>query len=221
MLSQGVPMISHGDELGRTQRGNNNAYCQDNALTWIDWELTPAKRALLQFTSRLVHFRLSQPALRRRKYFQGRNIRGGDVKDVAWLAPDGHEMDDAAWNAGFVRSIGMLLSGSAIEEVDERGELILGDTILALLNGHDEEVTFTLPPFEGDQQWQRVLDTFDAQGSDSLFKGGIQYPLEGRSVAVFKVMSPRRERRRASDVDAATQQSAVGSRQSAHVEASA
>src|SRR6266508_6370221 len=96
LLSQGVPMISHGDELGRTQLGNNNAYAQDNELSWIDWTPTPEKRTLLDFTSKLVRFRLSQPTLRRRKYFQGRSIRGGGVKDVAWLSPDGREMDDAA-----------------------------------------------------------------------------------------------------------------------------
>src|SRR6185369_837523 len=117
LLSQGVPMISHGDELGRTQQGNNNAYCQDNDISWINWDLTSEQKALCEFVRQLVHFRLSEPALRRRKYFQGRSIRGG--KDVAWLAADGREMTDEAWNADFVRSIGMLLSGNAIEEVDE------------------------------------------------------------------------------------------------------
>ncbi len=203
MLSQGVPMISHGDEVGRTQRGNNNAYCQDNEISWIEWNLDPDKRTLLQFAARLVHFRLAQPTLRRRKYFQGRSIRGGEVKDVAWLAPDGREMDDGAWNAGFVRSLGMLLSGSAIEEVNERGELILGDTLLALLNGHSDKVPFTLPPLDAEQQWQRVFDTFDPHGSVRLFKCGVPYALEGRSVAVFKVMSPKRERRRLSDAQRA------------------
>jgi len=203
MLSQGVPMISHGDEVGRTQRGNNNAYCQDNEISWIEWNLDPDKRTLLQFAARLVHFRLAQPTLRRRKYFQGRSIRGGEVKDVAWLAPDGREMDDGAWNAGFVRSLGMLLSGSAIEEVNERGELILGDTLLALLNGHSDKVPFTLPPLDAEQQWQRVFDTFDPHGPVRLFKSGVPYPLQGRSVAVFKVMSPQRERRRLSDAQRA------------------
>src|SRR5215470_5760897 len=98
LLSQGVPMISHGDELGRTQRGNNNAYCQDNELSWIDWDLDTTDHTLLDFVSKLIHFRRAQPALRRRKYFHGRSIRGGAVKDVAWLSPDGGEMDDAAWN---------------------------------------------------------------------------------------------------------------------------
>src|SRR6185436_18469838 len=186
LLSQGVPMISHGDELGRTQQGNNNAYCQDNELSWVDWDLDDEKRTLLSFVQKLVHFRLSQPTLRRRRYFQGRSIRGGDVKDVAWLTPEGAEMDDAAWNAPFVRSLGMILSGSAIDEVNERGEPILGDTLVILLNGHSDEVTFTLPPFDEDQLWHRVFDTVDPHGRDSALKPGAHYPLHGRSVAVFK-----------------------------------
>src|SRR5712691_6308250 len=128
MLSQGVPMISHGDELGRTQQGNNNGYCQDNEMTWIDWNLDADRRSLLNFVTKLVHFRRAQPSLRRRKYFQGRSIRGGEVQDVAWLAPDGREMNDEAWNADFVRSIGMYLNGAAIEEVNQRGEPIIGDS---------------------------------------------------------------------------------------------
>jgi glycogen operon protein len=199
LLSQGVPMISHGDEAGRTQQGNNNAYCQDNELTWIDWELDDDRRTLLSFAQKLVHFRLSQPVLRRRRYFQGRNIRGGDVKDVAWLTPDGHEMDDAAWNAPFVRSLGVLLSGSAIDEVNERGEPILGDTLLVLLNGHDEEVTFMLPSYDDDQQWHRVFDTFDPHARDTALSPDTPYALQGRAVAVFKAVTPLLERRRSSD----------------------
>jgi isoamylase len=203
LLSQGVPMISHGDELGRTQLGNNNAYAQDNELSWIDWTLTPEKQTLFDFTTKLVRLRLSQPTLRRRKYFQGRSIRGGGVKDVAWLTPEGGEMDDNAWNAGFVRSLGMLLSGSAIEEMNERGEPITGDTLLVLLNGHTDTVAFTLPPLDADQQWQRVFDTFDAHGPDKPFDGGRQYDLQGRSVVCFKLTSPLRERRRVSDANGA------------------
>jgi isoamylase len=200
LLSQGVPMISHGDEVSRTQRGNNNAYCQDNELTWIDWEFTDEEKALLTFTSRLVHVRLSQPVLHRRKYFQGRSIRG--VKDAAWLTPDGKEMDDAAWNAGF-GSLGMLLAGDAIEEVDERGRPITGDTLLILLNAHDDEVPFTLPEIDGDHhQWFRVLDTFDAKSSDRRYKGGVRYPLQGRSLVVFQMTPPLRERRAGADAAA-------------------
>jgi isoamylase len=194
LLSQGVPMLSHGDELARTQQGNNNAYCQDNEISWIDWDLTDEQRALCEFTQMLIQFRLSQPTLRRRKYFQGRSIRG--VKDLAWLAPDGKEMDDSAWNADFVRSIGMLLAGNAIDEVGAQGEIITGDTLLVLFNAHDDKVPFTIPPLEPDQQWQRVFDTFDAQADERVFKPGSRYALQGRSVAVFKVTPPIRERRR-------------------------
>jgi glycogen operon protein len=196
LLSQGVPMISHGDELARTQQGNNNAYCQDNELSWIDWTPTPEKEALSRFVAQLVHLRHAQPVLQRRRYFHGRDIRGGEVKDVAWLAPDGHEMADEAWNADFVRSIGMLLSGHAIEEVDERGERITGDTLLILLNAHTDKVPFTLPPLEADQQWQRLVDTIAEHTAERPFKPGIRYPLQGRSVAVFRLIPPLRERRR-------------------------
>ena len=197
LFSQGVPMISHGDELGRTQQGNNNAYCQDNELTWIDWELTDESKALLEFTRELIHIRLSQPVFRRRKYFQSRSIRGGGVKDVVWLAPDGREMTDEAWNADFVKSLGVLLAGDAIEEVDERGQPIVGDTLLVVLNAHDDKVPFTLPDVEEDKhQWLRILDTIEARAGERAFKGGARYPLQGRSVAVFKMSPPRRERRR-------------------------
>jgi glycogen operon protein len=194
LLSQGVPMISHGDELGRTQGGNNNAYCQDNEITWIDWNLTEEQKALYLFVQRLVHLRMTEPVLRRRKYFQGRSIRGG--KDVAWLAPDGREMTDEAWSAGFVRAIGMLLSGSGIEEVDEQGQAIIGDTLLILLNAHHGRVSFTLPPVDPDRHWQRLLDTIDTQTPPRAFRSGARYPLQGRSVAVFKVNPPVHERRR-------------------------
>jgi isoamylase len=199
LLSQGVPMISHGDEIGRTQRGNNNAYCQDNELTWINWDFDDDKRTLLNFTTRLMQLRMSQPTLRRRRYFQGRSIRGGGVKDITWLTPDGHEMNDEAWNADFVRSLGMLLSGSAIEELSERGEPVLGETLLVLLNAHSDKVPFTLPPLDGDQRWLRVFDTFDAHARPLVYKPAGRYPLQGRSVVVLKTTAPARERRRSSD----------------------
>ena len=211
LLSQGVPMISHGDELGRTQRGNNNAYCQDNELSWIDWDLGGEQRALVEFTARLVRLRLTHPVLRRRRYFQGRSIRGGGVVDVAWLAPDGRQMTDEAWNADFVRSFGMLLPGMAIEEVDERGELITGETLLILLNAHSDKVPFTLPNLEtslpgltsasdpaggGRHQWLRLVDTMTARAGERLYRSGMRYPLQGRSLALFQMAPPILERRR-------------------------
>jgi glycogen operon protein len=193
LLSQGVPMISHGDEIGRTQHGNNNAYSQDNETTWINWDLTEEQRALLDFVRHLVHFRMSEPALRRRKYFQGRSIRGG--KDVAWLAPDGREMTDSAWHSTFVRSIGMLLSG-VLDELSEHGEPIVGDTLLILLNAHHDKISFSLPDLEPDQQWQRVFDTIAPHLPERAFRPGARYSLQGRSVSVFKVTPPLLERRR-------------------------
>ena len=201
LLSQGVPMISHGDELGRTQLGNNNGYCQDNELTWIDWDLSESQRQLVEFTGKLIRFRTSQATLRRRKYFQGRSIRGGGIKDVAWLAPDGQEMSDEAWSADFVRSIGMLLSGDAIEEVNESGEPVTGATLLVLLNAHNESVSFTLPPLDGEAPWRRVLDTTEPHASERGFKGSGQYELQGRSVVVFKQTAPVSERRAAQEVE--------------------
>jgi isoamylase len=208
LLSQGVPMISHGDEMGRTQLGNNNAYCQDNEISWIDWNLDEDKQTLLEFTRKLIQFRHAQPTLRRRKYFQGRSIRGG--KDVAWLSPDGREMDDAAWHAGFVRTLGMLLSGTAIEEVNERGELITGDTLLVLLNGHTDTVPFMLPPVDPEQQWQRVFDTFAPHGIEKMVAVDAPYALQGRSVAVFKILTPRLERRRLSDSSSISESEPAG-----------
>jgi glycogen operon protein len=196
LLSQGVPMISHGDEVGRTQQGNNNAYCQDNEISWINWTLTAEQQRLLEFTRKLVALRLAQPALRRRKYFQGRSIRGDSVKDVAWLDPDGREMNDEAWNAPSVQSLGMLLAGHAIEEVNERGETIVGDSLLVLLSAHGEDVPFTLPGLQRDQQWLRVVDTADPDASERTFIGGKRYPLKGRSLVVFKVTPPLHDRRR-------------------------
>jgi glycogen operon protein len=194
LLSQGVPMISHGDELGRTQHGNNNGYCQDNEITWVNWDLTEDQKALRDFTRQLVQLRLTEPVLRRRKYFQGRSIRGG--VDVMWLAPDGREMTDEGWTSDYGRSIGMLLSGTSIEEVDERGEPIVGNTLLILLNAHDDRVSFTLPVLDADRHWRRVFDTIDPQMPARQFRSFGRYPLQGRSVALLKVAPPVFERRR-------------------------
>jgi glycogen operon protein len=196
--------------VGRTQKGNNNAYCQDNEISWIDWNLDAEKRTLLNFTTKLVRFRLTQPTLRRRRYFQGRDIRGGTVKDVAWLAPDGREMTDETWNADVVRSIGMLLNGSAIEELNERGEPIIGDSLLALLNGHSEKVAFTLPPLDENQQWRLVVDTFEPHAPDRSFRPGGRYSLQGRSVAIFKATPPIRDRRRRADALASAEPALIG-----------
>ncbi|HEY3162244.1 MAG TPA: glycogen debranching protein GlgX [Vicinamibacterales bacterium] len=202
LLSVGVPMISGGDEMGRTQHGNNNAYCQDSELSWTHWNLTQDQRDFLVFTRRLVHFRRSQPTLARRKYFHGRAIRGAEVKDIYWLDPSGREMTDFAWNAPFVRSLGVLMVGNAIDDIDERGQLVSGDTLLILLNAHFESVPFVLPAAEEGHEWGRIFDTFDPHPMEARFHGGTKYALQGRTVVLF-TLDKHRRRRRASDVEEA------------------
>ena len=141
LFSVGVPMISGGDELCRTQRGNNNAYCQDNAISWTDWTMTPERQEFLDFTRRMIRIWKDHPVLRRRKFFQGRRIRGAEVLDIAWLDPAGVEMTDEMWNSPDVRALGVRLNGDAIQEVNERGERIVGDTLLLMLNAGDAAVT--------------------------------------------------------------------------------
>ena len=203
MLSVGVPMISGGDEMGRTQRGNNNAYCHDDELSWTQWSLMPEDQEFLYFTRRLVKFRRRQATLMRRKYFQGRAIRGADVKDIYWLAPSGREMTDVAWNAPFVRSLGVLIVGNVLDELDERGQQLTGDTLLILLNAHFEEVPFVLPAVEPGHEWVRVIDTIESRVPERRYEGGVKYPLQGRTLALFTLEGDRRHRR-VTDQDADT-----------------
>jgi isoamylase len=200
LLSVGVPMISGGDEMGRTQQGNNNAYCHDSETSWTSWSLNPDQRAFLDFTRKLVRFRRSQPTLARRKYFQGRSIRGAEVKDIYWLDPSGREMTDEAWNAPFVRSLGVLMVGNAINDIDERGRLVSGDTLLILLSAHSECVPFVLPAVEHGHEWVRIIDTIEARSMETRFGGGTKYTLQGRTVVLF-TLDKHRGHRRASDAD--------------------
>jgi isoamylase len=157
-LSQGVPMLCGGDELGRTQQGNNNAYCQDNELSWYDWQLDDRRNSLLAFTRSLIALRQRHPNLHRRKFFQGRPIRGSDVKDITWFTPDGTEMTEEDWAAGWLRCFGMRF-GEQLGEVDERGELLVDDVLLILLSAHHEPLPFTLPPTPDEDGWELVVDT--------------------------------------------------------------
>jgi glycogen operon protein len=187
LLSQGVPMMTAGDEISHTQNGNNNAYCQDNELTWLNWNLSPEQDKLLAFARKVVELRHTQPVLQRRKFFRGRAIRGTNIKDIYWLEPSGAEMTDEAWNAGFVRSLGVCLIGVLTGEVDERGEPINGDTLLFLFNAHHEPVPFTLPEALEGQQWERLTDTADPEAEPRPMELGTRYKLEGRSLAVFRL----------------------------------
>ncbi len=158
-FSQGVPMISHGDEVGRTQQGNNNAYCQDSPLTWIDWRITPLQRQLLDFTRAVFAIRAANPVLRRRNYFRHLPDHPGGVKDLTWLRPDGKEMTEADWSDPTNHVLGMLILGEATDEIDERGRRLRGEAILLLTNGGGRSRPFTLPQLETPGAWLDVLNT--------------------------------------------------------------
>jgi glycogen operon protein len=155
LLSQGVPMLTGGDEIGRTQRGNNNAYCQDNELSWYDWQTIDD--GLLAFTCRLIRFRKEHQNFQRRRWFLGRSVRG--VSDIGWFKPDGQEMTDQDWNSTFARTVGVFLNGRAIPTPDHRGEPIVDDSFYLLFNGHFEAIDFTLPNRPWADKWECVLDT--------------------------------------------------------------
>ncbi|WP_103339960.1 glycogen debranching protein GlgX [Amycolatopsis sp. CA-126428] len=160
LLSQGVPMLLHGDEFGRTQQGNNNAYCQDNELSWVDWSLLERNRELFEFTSAVVDLRHQHPVFRRRRFFAGRPIRRGDeLRDIAWFTPAGDEMTDQDWEAGFGRSIMVFLNGTAIPDLDARGERVVDDSFLLCFNAHDDDITMTVPDGEYGEEWAIVLDS--------------------------------------------------------------
>jgi isoamylase len=156
-LSQGVPMLLGGDELGRTQGGNNNGYCQDNEISWFDWE--NADEALLEFTRNLIRFRSEHPVFMRRGWFLGRAIHGGGVEDIGWFTPEGIEMAEENWGEGFAKSVAVFLNGGAIAYPGPRGEKIVDDSFLVLFNAHYESIPFTLPGAEWGKRWIRVLDT--------------------------------------------------------------
>ena len=158
-LSQGIPMLCGGDEIGRTQRGNNNAYCQDNDISWFQWSLPRPAARLLEFTQRLIRLRHEHPVFHRRTFFHGRRVLGAASKDLSWFRPDGKELTEDDWGNGQMRCLGLRLAGDAIEEVDDMGEPIVGDTFLMLLNAHDQGIAFILPGHDARVRWEPVLDT--------------------------------------------------------------
>jgi glycogen operon protein len=184
-LSQGVPMISGGDEVGRTQGGNNNAYCQDNEISWTDWSLTSEQQAFFDFTSRVVRVMREHPVLRRRNFFQGRPIRGSGVRDIMWLGPTGLEMTDAEWNANHVKCLGVRLAGGGIGEVDDEGRPVVGETLVYLMNAGEAPVDFVLPSFERGLIWTCLIDTLSELREGQRYSGGQVFNLVDRSLALF------------------------------------
>jgi len=189
MVSQGVPMICSGDEMGKTQRGNNNAYCQDNELSWLDWSLDERRRALLEFTQRVIALRNEQPVLRRRRFFSGGYVRGSGLKDIVWFRPDGQEMSGADWNRPESHAIGMMLGGDAIPTLDEQGEQIIGDTLLVLTNAYHEPFDFMLPAIEWGESWEVLIDTRTADQVENRLpaEAGTKYTLLERSMVVMRL----------------------------------
>ncbi|HUF32659.1 MAG TPA: glycogen debranching protein GlgX [Acidimicrobiales bacterium] len=189
-LSQGVPMLLGGDELGRTQGGNNNAYCQDNEISWFDWASTD--EALLEYTRWLVGFRRDHPVFHRRRWFEGRAIKGRGHSDIGWFTPEGEEMDDDDWDVGFAKSLGVFLNGQAIATPDQRGEPVVDNSFLVLFNGHFEALDFTLPGLWG-KAWQVVLDTTEDLPEElrtdeppRVVKAGQEVAAAARSVVVLQ-----------------------------------
>ena len=187
-FSQGVPMLLAGDELGRTQRGNNNAYCQDNAISWVNWDLSADDKELHKFVRHLIRLRKRHPSFRRRHFFQGRHIKGADVKDITWLSPNGKEMSDEEWRTSFARCLGLFLAGNAIEEFDEKGRLIKDENLLLLLNADHNDIAFILPSEPAFARWETLVDTSFSNGKrpDGRFYSSRQaYPLQARSLVLL------------------------------------
>ena len=195
LFSQGVPMLLAGDEMSHSQNGNNNAYCQDNEITWLDWKLSDRQKKLLEFTQKMIAIFHAQPALRRRRFFHGQAIQGSRAGDISWLDPTGEQMSDEAWNAPFVRSLGVQLRGDRVD-VDEHGEIIGGDTLLLLFNAdHATEIPFAVPQVEEGETWELMVDTAEPEALVRTFKSGQQFPLKPVSMAMLRLKKPVAEER--------------------------
>ncbi|MDQ4032644.1 MAG: glycogen debranching protein GlgX [Actinomycetota bacterium] len=191
MLSQGVPMIAHGDELGRSQDGNNNVYCQDNEISWIDWKDARVHEVMTDFTGQLARLRAAHPVFRRRRFFQGRPIRGSNIEDIAWLRPDGQQMTDEDWNVGFAKAVAIFLNGQGIPERDSLGERITDDSFLLLINAHHQSIMFTLPDQTYGRIWEIVVDTADpllakARRRQSHIRPGGRLRVAARALLVLR-----------------------------------
>ena len=189
-VSQGVPMISHGDELGRTQQGNNNTYCQDNELSWIDWDLDDDQKELLEFSNRVLQLRHDHPEFRRRRIYKVLAERGGesDLGEIEWFSPSGEHMTEKEWEQAWARSTMIFLNGKAIQEPDERGRRIVDDDFILCFNASPEEVTFKLPDKTYGEEWTTVINTAD-DSDETKYKASQSIPVTSRSILIL--MSPR------------------------------
>ena len=196
LLSQGVPMLVAGDEMGRTQGGNNNAYCQDNEISWIDWNGLEENFVLVQFVRSVAALRRKHPTFRRRRFFQGRPVMGSEVSDIGWFTSEGARMPDDEWDEGSARSMAVFLNGDAIATPDARGEKVTDDSFFLFLNADPEPRPFTIPEGPWGEQWEVVVDTafawISSDSSDSgdpeerSLKAGAEVELEGRSLMLLR-----------------------------------
>ncbi|MDH5338671.1 MAG: glycogen debranching enzyme GlgX, partial [Rubrivivax sp.] len=192
LLSQGVPMLLAGDEIGRSQGGNNNAYCQDGPLSWVDWRLDDGQRALLAFSQRMVAVRRAHPVFRRRDFFQGRPLIGTGIRDIVWLRPDGSEMTEQEWQHDHARGLGVLLSGDALNDVDARGRPVRDDSFALLFNADANPVAFTLPVQLGLPPGEVLIDSSKALAdAGARFDPGAPYELPGRALALIRFAMPK------------------------------
>lgn len=188
MVSQGTPMLAHGDEFGRTQHGNNNVYCQDNELSWMDWSLATDHADLLAFTQKVTGLRRDHPVFRRRRFFEGQPIRSHDeVRDIAWLTPAGDEMTQQDWDAEIGKCVMVFLNGDALPEPGSRGERVVDDSFLLCFNAHHEDVEFVPPNDDYARQWSAELDTTDPTGATELtVAAGEPITITARSLMVLR-----------------------------------
>lgn len=188
MLSQGIPMILGGDEMGRSQQGNNNAYCQDSEISWFNWDLPDDNEDLLNFTRELIYFRRQHPVFRRRKWFQGQAIRGSGVSDIAWFNIDGSEMTDGEWEVGYAKAIAVFLDGNQIPSPGPQGQRISDDSFLLFFNAHYEMIEFTIPPYFDSKKWQVVIDTKEPRfiQEDQIVESSQSIPVTERSLIVLR-----------------------------------
>ena len=185
-LSQGVPMLVAGDEIGRTQHGNNNSYCQDNEISWINWEA--ADRGLLDFTSKLIHLRTEHAVFSRKNWFKGKPVKGLGIEDIAWFLPDGAAMKEEHWNKGEAKSVSIYLNGKGLHAVDSLGNRIVDDNFYMIFNAHNEETKYQLPAEHYGKEWQLVLDTANDSPEEGMliYYPGDKVAVDGRSVVLFQ-----------------------------------
>ena len=191
ILSQGVPMLTSGDEIGRTQKGNNNAFCQDNEISWLDWSLRERNAELLKFVTDLIDFRNRHPVFRRRKWFQGQDIHGSGVSDIGWFNPDGFETAETQWSLGFAKAITLFLNGQEIPLQGKQGERIIDSSFLLFFNAHYEAIEFFIPGKFSHEEWITVIDTTKPHllESGNRYQGNVAVQVEARALVVLQTLS--------------------------------